>query len=76
MNLIIPSKIRVATGIYSHWDSIIKVDIKILDWIEKQKKSKPKNTVLKSIEEVVYALKNSNGDNESLISKKAYDTLN
>ena len=76
MNLIIPSKIRVATGLYSHWDSIIKIDKKILKWIEKQKKSKPKSTVLNSIEELVYTLKNSNGDNESLISKKVYDELN
>ena len=68
-------KVRVATGLYSHWDSIIKVDEKISKWIDDSESVKPKSTVLNSIEEVTYNLKSSN-DIESLISKKLYDDLN
>ena len=71
-------KVRVATGLYSHWDSIIKVDKEILKWIKNSKGKKSRKTVLNSIEEIIYTLKDSikNGDSESLISKKIYDQLN
>jgi len=68
-------KVKVATGLYSHWDSIIKVDENILKWINCSESKKPKSIVLNSMEEVIHTLKNSNGDNESLISKKLYDEL-
>jgi len=73
-NLVKLPKVRVATGLYSHLDSIIKVDKKVLDWVKKSRAAKPNKLVLDSIEEVVYTLKKS-VDNESLISKKVYDEL-
>lgn len=77
-DLNINPKIKVATGLYSHWDSMIKVDKEILKWIKNSKGKKSSKVVLNSIEEIIYTLKNSikNGDSESLISKKAYDQLN
>jgi len=73
-NLVKLPKVRVATGLYSHLDSIIKVDKKVLDWVKKSREVKPNKLVLDSIEEVVYSLKKSR-DNESLISRKVYDKL-
>jgi ADP-dependent phosphofructokinase/glucokinase len=67
--------VSVATGLYSHLDSVIKVNKDILRWIENSKAKKPKDFVLGSIEEVAYVLKNSNDDNESIISKKVFDEL-
>jgi len=77
-NLNINPKVRVATGLYSNLDSIIKVDKEILKWIKNSKGKKSSKAVLNSIEEVLSTLKNSikNGDSESLISKKVYDQLN
>ena len=69
-------KVKVATGLYSHWDSIIKVNKNILKWIKNSKYKKSSKVVLSSIEEVIYTLKNSNSDSESLISKKVYNNLN
>jgi ADP-dependent phosphofructokinase/glucokinase len=68
-------KVKVATGLYSHWDSIIKVNKDVLKWIKNSKETIPKNVVLNSMQEVAYILKNSNGDTESLISKKVYNNL-
>jgi len=73
-NLIKLPKVKVATGLYSHLDSIIEVDREVLEWIKKSRAVKPTNLVLNSIEEVVYTLKKSK-DNESLISRKVYDEL-
>jgi len=75
-NLKLP-KAKVATGLYSHWDSIVKVDKEILRWIKAYKSKRPEKIVLDSMEEITFSLKNSikNGDSESLISKKAYDSL-
>ena len=67
--------VSVATGLYSHLDSVIKINKDILRWIENSKAKKPKDFVLSSIEEVAYVLKNSNGDSESIISKKVFDEL-
>jgi len=78
-NLVIKlPKVRVATGLYSHWDSVIKVDKEIINWIKNSEGIKPKKIVLNSIEEVIYTLKKSikNGDDESLISKRVYNELN
>lgn len=77
-NLNINPKARVATGLYSHWDSVIKVNKEILKWIKNSKGKKSRKTILNSIEEIIYSLKDSikNGDSESLISKKVYDDLN
>jgi len=76
-NLIMP-KIKVATGLYSHWDSIIRIDKEILKWIKNSEGVRPNNIVLNSLEEVIYTLKESikNGDSESLITKKVYNELN
>lgn len=69
--------VRVATGLYSHWDSFIKVDKKVLEWIKSSKKTKPKGTTLNSVEEVFYTLENASkkGGEEFLISEKVYKEL-
>ena len=68
---------RVATGLYSHWDSIVKIDKKVLEWIKNSKKKKPSETV-KSLEEAVYTLDEAvkKGGMEFLISEKVYNELN
>ncbi|MEM5872423.1 MAG: ADP-dependent glucokinase/phosphofructokinase [Candidatus Aenigmatarchaeota archaeon] len=71
--IVIP-KVKVATGLYSHWDSVIKINKKILNWIKQSKGKKPKKIVLNSLEEVIFNLKKER-DNECLISKKAYEKL-
>ena len=75
-NLIMP-KIKVATGLYSHLDSVIRVDKETLKWIKSFKEVRPDNIVLNSLEEVIYVLKESikNGDSESFITKKVYNEL-
>ena len=67
---------RVATGLYSHWDSIIKVDKKILNWIKSSKKTKPAEEI-NSMEEAVYTLDEAikKGGREFLISEKVYKEL-
>jgi ADP-dependent phosphofructokinase/glucokinase len=69
-------KVKVAVGLYSHLDSVIKVDNNVLKWIENSNAIKG-SLILNSIEEVIYSLKNSikNGDSESLISKEVYEKL-
>jgi len=76
-NLIMP-KVRVSTGLYSHLDSIIKIDKNVLDWIKNSNATKPKKLVLDSVEEVIYSLKNSikNGNSESMITEEVYNELN
>lgn len=74
-NLIKLPKIKVATGLYSHWDSIIKVDEDILSWIKNSRSVKTNNLVLNSMEEVIHTLKKLS-DNESLISRKVYSEIN
>jgi len=72
--------VRVATGFYTNWDSFIKVDEKVLDWIKKGGKAKPKTgqVVLDSLEEALYTLEEAlrYGGKEFLISKEVYDELN
>lgn len=69
-------KPRVATGLYSHWDSVIKVDKKILEWIKNSKKSRPSGTI-KSVKEAVYTLDEAvkKGGREFLISENVYKEL-
>ena len=69
--------IRVATGLYSHWDSFVRVNKDVLKWIKDSKKTKPKKTKLNSIGEVVYTLNNAvkKGGKEFLISEKVYNEL-
>jgi ADP-dependent phosphofructokinase/glucokinase len=76
MNLTLP-KIRVATGLYSHWDSVIKVNKKVLKWIKNSKKTKPNKIKLESMNEVNYTLNNAikKGGKEFLISKEVYNEL-
>ena len=68
---------RVATGLYSHWDSIIKVDKKILEWIKGSEKKRPEGSV-KTLGEAVYTLNEAikKGGKEFLISEKVYNELN
>jgi len=67
---------RVATGLYSHWDSVIKVDKKILEWIKNSKKTKPSGTI-KSMSEAVYTIDEAvkKGGKEFLISENVYNEL-
>lgn len=67
-------RVNVATGLYSHLDSVIKVDDAVLSWIKNSKKERPKGIVLNSIEKVVYALQ-KNEDDEFFISKEIYEKL-
>ncbi len=69
-------KVRVATGLFSNWDSFVKVDRKVLDWIKSCEKKKPNGIVLKSIEEVAYILEKTKEKSEHLISKDTYEKLN
>ena len=78
LNLIEIPKVRVATGLYSHWDSIVKINEDILNWVKKTYKEKPKSVVLNSLEEVAYTINEAleKGGKEFLISKYVYDRLN
>jgi len=69
--------VKVAAGLFSHWDSFIKVDGNVLKWIKDSRKVKPQKTELKSIEEVVYSLNNAikKGGEEFLISEEVYKEL-
>ena len=71
------SNIRVATGLYSHWDSFIRVNKDVLKWIKNSKKVKPKKTKLNSKKEAAYTLNNAlkKGGEEFLISEKVYKEL-
>jgi len=77
INLIKIPEIRVATGLYSHWDSIVKINEDISNWVKKTFKEKPESVVLTSLEEVAYsideALKKSG--KEFLISEYLYNKL-
>ena len=68
---------RIATGLYSHWDSVVKVDNKVLEWIRNSKKTKPAGTA-NSLDEAVYTLAEAakKGGREFLISEKVYNELN
>jgi ADP-dependent phosphofructokinase/glucokinase len=68
---------RVATGLYSHWDSFVSVNKDVMKWIKSSKKTKPKKTRLNSIEEVVYTLDKAvrKGGEEFLISENVYNEL-
>jgi len=76
-NIVLP-KVRVATGLYSHWDSVIKINEEILDWTKKVFKEKPKNVILDSLEEAAYTINEAlkNGGKEFLISDSVYNRLN
>lgn len=78
INLINLPKVRVATGLYSHWDSVVKISEDILDWVKKAYKEKPKGSILNSMEEVAYTIDNAikNGGKEFLITEDVYNRLN
>jgi ADP-dependent phosphofructokinase/glucokinase len=71
-------KLKVATGLYTNWDSLVKVDDALLRWVKNSKKSKPKGTILDSKAEVIYVLNEAlkEGGREFLISEKLYVKLN
>ncbi len=77
LNLIKIPKVRVATGLYSHWDSIVKIDENILNWIKKAYKEEPKGVILNSLEETVFTIKEAleNEGKEFLISEDVYNRL-
>jgi ADP-dependent phosphofructokinase/glucokinase len=68
---------RVATGLYSHIDSVIKVDREVLGWIRMSKPKAIKSGTLGSIGEVICALKESieTIDDERLISESVFKSL-
>ncbi|MFH1229469.1 MAG: ADP-dependent glucokinase/phosphofructokinase [Candidatus Aenigmatarchaeota archaeon] len=68
---------RVATGMFSNLDSVIKVDNNSLKFFECSRQEVSKTAILSSLGEVACALKASkkSGDAEYLISKGLYDTL-
>lgn len=71
-------RVRVATGLYSHWDSVVKVNQDILNWVKEAYKEKPKDVMLKSLEEVAYTINEAleNGGKEFLINENVYSRLN
>ncbi|MGQ9469381.1 MAG: ADP-dependent glucokinase/phosphofructokinase [Nitrososphaerales archaeon] len=68
---------NVATGLYSNWDSFIDLDDKVLEWVKKASKTRPKGIVLETIEEVSYTLDKAltEGGKEFLISEGLYSKL-
>ena len=78
INLVNLPKVRVATGLYSHWDSVVKINQDILNWIKEAYKEKPKSIVLNSLEEVAYTVNEAieKGGKEFLISQEVYNRLN
>ena len=77
LNLINIPRVRAATGLYSHWDSVVKINEGILNWIEKAYKEKPKSVILESLEEVAYTINEAlkNGGKEFLINEYVYNRL-
>ncbi|NIO44649.1 MAG: hypothetical protein GTN36_03805 [Candidatus Aenigmarchaeota archaeon] len=78
LNLIEIPRIRAATGLYSHWDSIVKINEEILNWIKKAYKEEPKGIVLNSLEEAAFTIKEAleKEGKEFLISENVYNRLN
>jgi len=70
-------KVKVATGLYSNIDSIIKVDENVKKRIKKYKTKRPKKVVLNTMGEIFYTLKIAlkRGGSEYLISEGAYKKL-
>jgi len=71
-------KKSVATGLYLNWDSFIEVDDKVLEWVRKASKAKPKGIVLETMDEVSYTIDEAlmEGGKEFLISNRLYSKLN
>jgi ADP-dependent phosphofructokinase/glucokinase len=71
-------KLKVATGLYAHWDSVIKVNDEIKNWVKEAYKEKPKKPLLSSLEEVVYTIDDAIKDEgkEYLVSEDVYTKLN
>ncbi|MFQ5762247.1 MAG: ADP-dependent glucokinase/phosphofructokinase, partial [Candidatus Bathyarchaeia archaeon] len=69
---------RVATGLFTNWDSILSVDERIVDLLRKTPKREPASEVLTTIEEVCYTLDCAlrKGGREYLISREVYGELN
>ncbi|MEM3737125.1 MAG: ADP-dependent glucokinase/phosphofructokinase [Candidatus Bathyarchaeia archaeon] len=69
---------RFATGLYTNWDSFVKVDEKTVSWVKSIGKVQPRELILTSIEEVAHTLEEAftRGGGEHLISKELYDELN
>lgn len=69
-------KPRVATGLYSHWDSVVKVDKKVVDWIKNSKKTKPSDKI-DSLSKAVFTIEQAMkaGGREFLITEKVYKEL-
>jgi ADP-dependent phosphofructokinase/glucokinase len=78
INLLSLPKVRVATGLYSHWDSVVKINQDILNWTKEAYKEKPKDIILNSLEEVAYTISEAleNGGKEFLVSEDVYKRLN
>lgn len=72
--------VNVATGFYTNWDSLIRVDDKVLSWVKNHVKvmPKPEKVFLESLEEVAYTLNEAFrvGGREFLISENVYKKLN
>jgi ADP-dependent phosphofructokinase/glucokinase len=77
VNLLSIPRSRVATGLYTNWDSVVKISPNILNWVDKTKKDRPKGIVLQSIEEAAYTLYEAmtTEGKEFLISEGVYEKL-
>ena len=78
LNLIEIPEVRIGTGLYSHWDSIVKINEDILNWIKKAYKEEPKDVILNSLEEAAFTIKEAieKEGKEFLISENVYNRLN
>ena len=49
-------KMNVATGFYTNWDTVAKIDDELLRLIKTSGKKKPEGPILNSMEEATYTL--------------------
>jgi len=68
---------NVATGLCSNWDSFIDIDDKVLEWVKRASKKRPRGIVLETIEEALHTLDKAliEGGKEFLISNNLYSKL-
>jgi len=70
--------VKVSTGLYVNWDSFIKVDDKVLNWMQNHQRKRPEGFILQSAAEAVHTLDEAfrEGGREFLISEHLYSLLN
>jgi len=69
---------KVATGLYTNWDSFVDLNDSVLEWVKEGPKARPKGMILKTMREALYTLDKAlkEGGKEFLISEELYSKLN